>query len=140
MSTLIFLSFVSSLATFLAIRDYQRRGRLPYLPGPRRLPSIGNLCGVPKEHGMNHTLVELYLKERMTGDFFGQIIVLNSVKATKGLLGLLERRSYTLCLVIPVHEMYVFLVKHSELEFRSGGLTEEKILHITFGQIRLTWF
>ena len=32
---------------------------------------------------MNRTLVELYLKEWMTGDFFGQIIVLNSVKATK---------------------------------------------------------
>lgn len=43
---------------------------------------------------MNRTLVELYPKEWMTGDFFGQIIVLNSVKATKGLLGLLERLSY----------------------------------------------
>jgi hypothetical protein len=43
---------------------------------------------------MNRSLVELLLKERMTRDiFFGQIIVLDSVKATKGLPGHLERRS-----------------------------------------------
>ena len=94
MSTLIFLRSVTSVATFLAICDYQRRGRLPYLPVPRPLFSTGNRCDVPKERCMNRTLVELYLKEWMTGDFFGQIIVLNSVKATKGLLGLLERLSY----------------------------------------------
>ena len=43
------LVLVSSLATYFAVRDYQRRRGIPYPPGPRRLPLIGNLLDIPKE-------------------------------------------------------------------------------------------
>ena len=43
------LVLVSSLVAFLAIRDRQRRRGLPYPPGPRPLPLVGNLFDIPKE-------------------------------------------------------------------------------------------
>ena len=43
------LIFVTSIAAFFAICDYQRRRGFPYPPGPRPLPLIGNLLDVPKE-------------------------------------------------------------------------------------------
>ena len=47
--TLDILILVFSLTAFSAIYDYQRRRGVPYPPGPRPLPLIGNLLNIPKE-------------------------------------------------------------------------------------------
>ena len=121
------LVLVSTLAAFLAIRNYRRRRGLPYPPGPRPFPLIGNLLDIPKEfswltytelskkHGMSYFCA---VKEPLTdgrgmaGDIislhvFGKVIVvLNSIKASKDLL---ERRGdiYSDRPGIPIFEMYV---------------------------------
>ena len=120
------LVFVSSLAAFLAIRDHQRRRGLPYPPGPRPLPLVGNLLDIPKEfswlsythlskkHGMIYSAVKGLLTGPMAaGDVlsfrvFGTVIVvLNSIKASKDLR---EGRSDVYCdrPTIPILDMYIF--------------------------------
>ncbi len=37
------------LVAIRAIRDYQRRRGLPYPPGPRPLPILGNVLDIPKQ-------------------------------------------------------------------------------------------
>jgi hypothetical protein len=123
-SPLDILLLVFLVDVFLATRIYQRRGRLPYPPGPRPLPLIGNLFDIPKEfswlsyaqlskkHGMVFFGGKATLTEEMAGDVlsfhvFGTVIVvLNSLKANKDLL---ERRAdtYSDRPVIPIVEMYV---------------------------------
>ena len=119
------LVIVSSLSAFLAIRGYQIRGGLPYPPGPRPLPLIGNLFDIPKEfswltythlskkYGMSRPLLWALLIKQILGDIlsfrvFGQVIVvLNSIKSTRDLL---DRRGdiYSDRPVTPIFEMYVF--------------------------------
>jgi hypothetical protein len=121
-SALDILVIVTSLAAFLAIRDYQRRRGLPYPPGPRPLPLVGNLLDIPKEfswlsytqlskkHGMIYVSLKGLLTERVTGDVLSfhvmskVIVVLGSFKANKDLL---ERRGeiYSDRPVIPIFEM-----------------------------------
>ncbi|KAH9957214.1 cytochrome P450 [Russula dissimulans] len=85
------LVLVSSLSIFLAIRDHRRRGGLPYPPGPRPLPLIGNLFDIPKEFSwLKYTQLSRIHGDVLSFHVFGQVIViLNSLKATKDLL---ERR------------------------------------------------
>ena len=98
------LVLVSSLVAFSAIRDYQRRRGLPYPPGPRPLPLIGNLFDIRKEfswlsytelskkHGMIYFAPKKLLIKYMTGNvlsfrvFGNVVVVLNSTKAAKDLL------------------------------------------------------
>ena len=103
-STLDIIVLVSFLVAFVVIRDYQRRRGLPYPPGPRPFPLIGNLFDIPKEfswlsytelskkHGMIYFAAKELLIEHMTGNvlffrvFGNVIVVLNSIKAAKDLL------------------------------------------------------
>ena len=124
-STLDILVLVSSLVAFLIIRDFRRRRGLPYPPGPRPLPLMGNLFDIPKKfswysylrfskkHGKIYFTVNgLGLTEEMTGDIlsfhvFGKVIVvINSYEANRDLL---ERRAeiYSDRPVFPIFEMYV---------------------------------
>ena len=108
----------------LALRDYRRRRGIPYPPGPRPWPIIGNLLDAPKQspwaayadmskkYGLDVTIVETlpFLLKGLSGDvmclqMFGEVVVvLCSLSAVKDLL---EKRGerYSNRPVLPVHQM-----------------------------------
>jgi len=106
MTILDLLVLISSLVALLAIRDSQRRGRLPYPPGPRPLPIIGNLFDIPMEFSwLTFTHLSKKHGDVLSFQVFGQVVVvLNSIKATKDLL---ERRGeiYSDRPAFTIHEM-----------------------------------
>ena len=71
-----------SLATIRAIRDRRRRGGLPYPPGPRPLPIIGNILDIPlkypwlkytqlsKTYGSTLPLPDVFLTDRDDREYF----------------------------------------------------------------------
>jgi hypothetical protein len=127
MTSLTFLVSLFSVLLFLAsiwtIHAHRRHGGLPYPPGPRPLPILGNLLDVPKvfswlaytrlskTYGAGTSLFcRTSFLTAMPGDIlsfrvFGKIIVvLNSAKVAKDLL---EKNGdiYYDRPVIPIHEM-----------------------------------
>jgi hypothetical protein len=60
------------LSTLWAIWDERRRGGLPYPPGPRPLPIIGNLLDIPKEFS--------WLAYTRLSEKYGTILVIVAVR------------------------------------------------------------
>ncbi|KAI0278757.1 cytochrome P450 [Russula aff. rugulosa BPL654] len=85
------LILLFSLTVFSAIHDYQRRRGIPYPPGPRPLPLIGNLLDIPKEFSwLTYSQLSDKHGDIMSFHVLGRvIIVLNSLKISKDLF---ERR------------------------------------------------
>ncbi|KAH9967252.1 cytochrome P450 [Russula dissimulans] len=105
-SILDLFAVLSFLASIRAIRDHQRRRGLPYPPGPRPLPIIGNLPHIPKEYSwLAYTQFSKTYGNILSFHVFGQVIVvLNTAKVVKDLL---EKRGdiYSDRPVIPFYEM-----------------------------------
>ncbi|KAH9959747.1 cytochrome P450 [Lactifluus volemus] len=106
MSILDFFAVVSFLSVFWAIRDHRRRRGLPYPPGPRSLPIIGNLLDLPKEFAwLAFTSFSEQYGNILSFRVFGLlVVVLNTVETTKDLL---EKRG-DICSdrpVVPIFEM-----------------------------------
>jgi len=121
------------LASIEVIHDYQKHGGLPYPPGPRPKPIVGNLLDIPKDfswlayaqfsktYGTSVSSSAFFRMSFLTttpGNImsfrvFGQvIIVLHSINIAKDLL---EKNGdvYADRPAIPFYEMWVFgLLRH----------------------------
>lgn len=93
MSVTVELSLVFVLAGVLFVISNQRKGKnkyahLPFPPGPKPLPFIGNALDLPRsrEYATYHEWSKLYGDVVHTHAFGHHIIVLNSVKAAREML------------------------------------------------------
>jgi hypothetical protein len=149
---LFFLSSVFALQAFRAsFRDYQRRGGLPYPPGPRPLPIIGNLLCIPtKSSWLGYTRLAKKYGDVMSFHVLGRVVViLGSTKATKDLL---EKRGgiYSDRPTIPFFEMMdvqwsVLLARYgepwrlrrkiAERGFRPGSLAAYRAIQETRARV-----
>jgi len=113
------------LASIRAVRDYRRRRGLPYPPGPRPLPIIGNILDIPKEFSwLAYSKFSKTYGDILSFHLFGQVVVvLNTAKATKDLL---DKRSaiYSDRPTTPIYEMmgwsWVLALRKSDERWRLG--------------------
>jgi hypothetical protein len=140
----VFLIVLSFIFTLQAFRDYRRRRGLPYPPGPRPLPIIGNLLDIPmefswltysqlaKKYGTSYVLFACPLFSALAGDVMSfhvlgrVVVILGSTEATKNLLGK-RGNVYSDRPVIPFFEMYVhkFGISRFRLKMFQDGCTME---------------
>ena len=132
----VFFIVLSFIFTLQAFRDYRRRRGLPYPPGPRPLPIIGNLLDIPmesswltysqlaKKYGTSYVhlhvsrYAHLFVGDVMSFHVLGRVVViLGSTEATKNLLGK-RGNVYSDRPVIPFFEMYAHKVRHFSLPLK----------------------
>jgi len=131
-----FLFTLSVLVTLRALHNHQKRRGLPYPPGPRPLPIIGNLLDIPREsswlaytplakkYGTSYNFLEVPFYMKLVGDVtsfhvLGRVIViLGSTRATKDLL---KKRGhiysdrpvipfFKMCALTPDDSLYFLLI------------------------------
>ncbi|KAI0273085.1 cytochrome P450 [Russula aff. rugulosa BPL654] len=142
-----FLIVLSFICTLQAFRDYRRRRGLPYPPGPRPLPIIGNLLDIPMESSwLAYSQLAKKYGDVMSFHILGRVVViLGSTEATKNLLGK-RGNVYSDRPVIPFFEMMdvqwsVLLARYGEhwrfrrkiveRSFRPGSLSAYRVIQET---------
>ncbi|KAI0052378.1 CyP450 monooxygenase [Auriscalpium vulgare] len=130
LSVLDFFAVAVSLLVFKAILDRRRRKGLPYPPGPRPLPLIGNLLNMPASEGSWKAYAKL-------GEQYGDIISLRVLGQTIVVLNshqrafdLLERRSalYSDRVVMPFYDLQISQSLLDDDAWRAGRRSLDRSL------------
>ncbi|KAN0109883.1 cytochrome P450 [Russula decolorans] len=151
---LYFLTVLAFTFTLQAFRDYRRRRGLPYPPGPRSLPIIGNLLDIPMESSwLTYSQLAKKYGDVMSFHVLGRVVViLGSTAATKDLLGT-RGGVYSDRPVIPFFEMMdvqwsVLLARYGEpwryrrkiveRSFRPGSLSAYRVVQESRARVLAT--